>query len=157
MMSDLMRRGPLMPDPRTPFGRMDRLIDEWFRGLPMGLTAAGLQDEELIKVDEFRDGDTLVVRAELPGIDPEKDAAVTVQDGVLTIRAERRIEEDRQDRGYRRHEIRYGTMTRSLPVPDGVADSDITAAYKDGMLEVRMPLPAPPSPAEPTTIPVTTG
>lgn len=155
-MSDLMRRG-LTPDLRTPFGRMDRLFDEWFRGLPTGLTAAGWQDEELIKVDEFRDGDTLVVRAEVPGIDPEKDAAVTVQGGVLSIRAERRIEEDRQDKGYRRHEIRYGTMTRSLPVPDGVAESDITAAYRDGMLEVRMPLPAAPAPAEPTTVPVTTG
>jgi HSP20 family protein len=65
--------------------------------------------EELIRVDEYRDGNTEVIRAELPGVDPEKDVEITVNDVVLRIRAERRIEEKTEDEGYLRHDLRYGS------------------------------------------------
>ncbi|MEU7815214.1 Hsp20/alpha crystallin family protein [Pseudonocardia sp. NPDC049154] len=139
----------------APFSRMDRLFDEWFRSLPMrrpfGLDWTG---EELIRVDEYRDGDTEVIKADLPGIDPAKDVEITAADGMLRIKAERRIEEDREDKGYTRHEIRYGSMTRTLPLPEGVSEGDITASYKDGILEVRVPMPPKPEAKKPTTIPV---
>ncbi|GAA2865052.1 Hsp20/alpha crystallin family protein [Pseudonocardia halophobica] len=139
----------------APFSRMDRLFDEWFRSLPVrrpfGLDWTG---EELIRVDEYRDGDTQVIKADLPGIDPTKDVEITAAEGMLRIKAERRIEQDREDKGYTRHEIRYGSMTRTLPLPEGVSEGDITASYKDGILEVRVPMPPKPEAKKPTTIPV---
>ena len=73
-----------------------------------------------------------MVRADLPGIDPEKDVELTVSDGMLHIRAERREEEKREEKGYLRQELRYGSLSRTLPLPEGVTESDITATYKDG-------------------------
>ena len=95
----------------------------------------------LLKVEEFRDGDDLVVRSELPGIDPDKDAELTVSNGMLHIRAERQEKsEDKGKEGYR-SEFRYGAVSRTLPLPEGVNPDDITASYRDGVLEVRVPVP----------------
>ena len=95
----------------------------------------------LLKVEEFRDGDDLVVRSELPGIDPGKDAELTVSNGMLHIRAERQEKsEDKGKEGYR-SEFRYGAFSRTLPLPEGVNPDDIKASYNDGVLEVRVPLP----------------
>jgi HSP20 family protein len=113
-----------------------------------------VQGEELISVDEYRDGQTHVIRAELPGIDPEKDVELTISQGMLRIDAERRVEEDTQDKGYTRHELRYGRFTRTLPLPEGATESDVTATYRDGILEVRVPVPEPAA-AQPTRVPVT--
>ncbi len=124
----------------TPFGRLDRMFDEWFRTMPMRRFGFEVPGEELIRVDEYRDEDTQVIRAELPGIDPEKDVELTVTDGMLRIEAQRRVEEKTEDKGYTRHELRYGSFTRTLPMPEGAKESDITATYKDGILEVRIPV-----------------
>ena len=94
----------------------------------------------LMRVEEFVEGDTCVIRAELPGIDPDKDVELTVADGMLRIHAQRRVEEKTEDKGYMRHELRFGTFTRTLPLPEGASDTDITASYKDGMLEIRIPV-----------------
>jgi HSP20 family protein len=90
------------------------------------------------KVEESRDGDTIVVRAELPGVDPEKDVVVEVVDGELVIRAQRSEAHRSQGDHVYRSEIRYGSFTRSLPIPSDVDESTILASYKDGMLEIRM-------------------
>ena len=111
----------------------------------------------MISVDEYRDGQTLVIRAELPGIDPEKDVELTVADGMLRIDAERRVEKETQDKGYTRHELRYGRFTRTLPLPETATESDISAAYKDGILEVRVPMPEPQAAKEPTRIAISKG
>jgi HSP20 family protein len=100
----------------------------------------------------------LVVEAELPGIDPAKDVEVTVSDGMLHIAAERREEERSDDEGVVRHELRYASFARTMPLPDGVTEADVKASYKDGVLEIRVP--APEAAAEPATavtkVPVTT-
>jgi HSP20 family protein len=90
-------------------------------------------------VDVFnRDGD-LVVRAELPGIDPEKDAEITVKDGVLTIRGERKHEDRSEDNGMYRVESSYGAFERTVLLPRDVSDDDIRASYENGILEVVVP------------------
>jgi HSP20 family protein len=99
------------------------------------------EGDDFLRVDEFQDGDVHVVRAELPGIDPEKDVEVTVDNGMLHLRAERRQEEEKEGKTWRRRELRYGSFSRSLPLPEGVSENDIKATYKDGILEVRAPLP----------------
>ncbi|MGX1161254.1 HSP20 family protein [Arthrobacter sp. SLBN-100] len=111
-----------------------------------------------IRVEEFVDGKTLVVRAEMPGVDPDKDVEITIDDGYLRIRAERREKEEHKDKGRVRSEFRYGSFSRSIPLPEGVKEEDIKASYKDGMLEVRTPLPEEAAPPEaPKKLPVTRG
>ncbi len=96
-----------------------------------------------MKVEQFQDGSTLVVRAEVPGIDPDKDVDVSVSDGMLHIKAEREEKaEHRSKTGYR-SEFRYGSFSRSVALPAGAREEDITATYKDGVLEVRAPAVAP--------------
>ena len=152
-----MERGGDLP---TMFSRMDRLFEEWMRSLPMRRVFGQGGDwpgDELIHVDEFRDAGTQVIRAELAGIDPEKDVEITVQDGMLQIAAQRRVEEKTEDKGYTRHELRYGSFKRALPLPDGASESDITATYKDGILEIRVPVTEPSAAATPTKIAITKG
>jgi HSP20 family protein len=95
-----------------------------------------------MRMEEFVEGETLVVRAELPGIDPEKDVEITVDNGVLTIAAERReqkIEGEEGTSGYR-SEFRYGSYRRSMTLPTGATEDDVKATYTDGILEVRVPI-----------------
>lgn len=97
-------------------------------------------EEEIIKVEEYRDGNDLVVRAELPGVDPERDVDISIVDGALHIRAERRQEQSTEERHMRRSELHYGSFSRVIPLPPGAKESDIKATYKDGLLKVRVPL-----------------
>ena len=92
-------------------------------------------------MEELREDGTLVIRADLPGIDPDKDVELTVSDGMLHIEAERRVKEKREEKGYLRQELRYGSLSRSLPLPEGVTEADITATCKAGVLEIRIPEP----------------
>ena len=90
-------------------------------------------------VDVFtRDGD-LVIRAELPGIDPENDVDITVQDGALRLRGERKHEHRTGGNGYSRFESSYGTFERTVLLPEGVETDDIRASYENGILEVVVP------------------
>lgn len=153
----LMKRQPMEVETRDVFDRLDQLFDEWSRFLPLRMPV-GLEPRselgEFIRVDEYREGDRLVVRAELPGIDPEKDVDITVSDRTLHIEAERREEEDTDKKGFLRHELRYGHYSRLLPLPEGVTESDVSATYTDGILEISVKVPAG---TEPTRIPVTKG
>jgi len=141
-MPGLMRREP-RGQPADIFGRFDRLFDEWARITPFRSAPFphwwGVED--LIRVEEYREDGTLVIRADLPGIDPDADVELTVSDGMLRIEAERREEEKKEGKGYMRQELRYGSLSRSLPLPEGVTEADIAATYKDGVLEIRVPEP----------------
>jgi HSP20 family protein len=139
MMAGLMRRES-RGEREAPdiFSRFDQLFGEWARMMPFrGWTESG----DLIRVEEYREDGALVIHADLPGIDPDKDIELTVSDGMLHIEAERREEERREEKGYLRREVLYGSMSRSLPLPQGVTEADITATYKAGVLEVRVPEP----------------
>ncbi|HVM65725.1 MAG TPA: Hsp20/alpha crystallin family protein [Acidimicrobiales bacterium] len=109
-------------------------------------------DPGWLRVEEFRDGDDLVVRAELPGIDPDKDVEVSLSDGMLSIRAHRQ-EQSEPKEGYR-SEFRYGSFSRIVALPPGTDESSVTAHYTDGVLEVRAPIGAVPK-EEVTRVPVT--
>lgn len=150
-----------LPAPSTDvFRQFDRLFDDWMRAFParMSVDAPALPaPEELIRVDEYLDDGTLVIKAEIPGIDPDQDLAITVTEGMLDLRAERKVTEDTEDQGYTRHEMRYGVFSRRLPLPEGVDASAVTAAYKDGILTVKVPVPQEAAKAEPTPIAVEKG
>jgi HSP20 family protein len=90
-------------------------------------------------VDVFTRDKDLVVRAELPGIDTEKDVDISLQDGILTIRGERRQEHRDEGSGAYRTEFSYGSFQRSIMLPEGVKEKDIRATYENGILEVVVP------------------
>jgi len=119
-MNTLLHRDPktVLPD-----------LMDWFEAPFMTLRPFLAQP---IRVEEFVEDDHYMIRAELAGIDPEKDVEVTVQSGYLTIHAERsdKIE------GKHRSEFRYGSFTRSLALPATADEDDITASYRDGILTV---------------------
>lgn len=122
-MSTLMRREPrsLIPD----------LLD-WFESPFLTLRPYLAQ---AIRIEDFAEEDRYVVRAEIAGIDPDKDIEVTVGSGYLTIKA------DRYDKteGKHRSEFRYGTFTRTISLP-GIADEEhVTASYDNGILTVTVP------------------
>jgi HSP20 family protein len=93
-----------------------------------------------VRVEQFLDGDTLVVRAELPGIDPDTDVDLSVTDGQLHIKAKREEKAEHKSKAGYRSEFRYGSVTRSFALPPGVSEEDVTASYNDGVLEVRAPV-----------------
>mgnify|MGYP003525780634 CR=1 FL=1 len=93
-----------------------------------------------VRVEEYQDDGHLVVRAEMPGIDPDKDVEITLTDQVLRIRAERRREEKVETKSGYRSEFHYGSFARSLRLPIGATDKDVQATYEDGILEVRIPI-----------------
>ena len=125
----------------------NRLADmlDWFE------TGSGLalrDGDRFVRVEEFvRDG-AYVVRAELPGVDPDKDIELTVEGDYLTIHGERHEEKHEKNRS----EFRYGSFSRSLRMPAGVAADAIKATYDDGILEVVVPMA---EEKTPTHIPVT--
>jgi HSP20 family protein len=125
----LIRHGPQALSQRDPFGGWLFDWPEFFRGFEPGR----------LHVEEFIDDGTLVIRVELPGIDPDKDLELTVSEGALHIRAARRQEKTVEDKQQYRSELRYGAFSRVLPLPVGTSEQDITATYTAGILEVRVP------------------
>ncbi len=120
---------------RESRGIFPDLLD-WFEppyALWRPLTAQSIRTEESIEDGRY------ILRAEMPGIDPEKQAEVKVLDGVLTIHAERQEETE----GKRRSEFRYGSFTRQISLPQGAEEKDITAKYEKGILEVSVGLKEP--------------
>jgi HSP20 family protein len=91
-------------------------------------------------MEVVQQGNDLIVRADLPGLKPD-DVQIDIDDHVLTISGERRErQEDRRD-GFYRSERSYGAFTRSIALPDGVDEDQVTANFEHGELEVRIPLP----------------
>ncbi|MEU1628790.1 Hsp20/alpha crystallin family protein [Streptomyces sp. NPDC020096] len=116
---------------KRPFALQD--VFDWFEtGLP-GLHAPGLHG---IRIEERSTDDAYIVRAELPGIDPDRDVEITVDNGVLTLRAER----TERTEDVRHSEFRYGSFSRALRLPPGARADEAMASYKDGLLTITIPV-----------------
>ena len=124
-----------LPRPQAParFRIMFPDLADWLEspwsGPPPFLAGQVFRVEESIRDNRY------VIRAELPGLDPENDIEVTVDGRILTIHAERRQE----DSGPYRSEFRYGSLTRLVTLPVKVDAKDVTARYERGVLEVSVP------------------
>ena len=130
--------------PAVPTSWPRDLRDQWSDLGPAGWSF--LNTEEFIKVEEFIKGDHLVIRAELPGVDPDRDIDVSVDNGILTIAAERQeSHREKVGKGYR-SEFSYGSFVRQVRLPAGTSPEVVSAAYKHGVLEIRMPKPTPEAP-----------
>ena len=120
----------------TPFfglrREIDRLFDDMFRMPALAGTASMAWPSV-----EVVDGDNqVVVTAEIPGMN-EKDVELTVQDGVLCLRGEKKSETEDKDRGY--SERWYGRFERRIMLPAGVEEEKANATFQDGVLTVTMP------------------
>lgn len=92
------------------------------------------------QVEVRRKGDKLVVCADLPGVNRD-DLTVEMRDGALALSGERRAEDEEEGEGFYRSERSYGRFYRTIPLPDGVNAEQAKASFKDGVLEVTVPLP----------------
>jgi HSP20 family protein len=119
--------------------RMNRIFDEAFRGV--GRTGT---DEDYAlgswapAVDIFEHEGNIVLKAELPGVD-SKDVDVRVENNVLTLRGERRFDNEVKRDNYHRIERAYGTFGRSFTLPNVVDVEKIKAEFKDGVLRMTLP------------------
>jgi HSP20 family molecular chaperone IbpA len=126
-MSDIAKRQP------------GRQFGDWFDWFDSGLPSLS----ELwrgafhpIRIEDRMEPDRYVVRAELPGIDPEKDVDVSVEGGVLRVSAER--QESTVEKGH--SEFRYGSFRRQITLPKGADEDAVQASYRDGILEIVVPI-----------------
>jgi HSP20 family protein len=122
-------------------GEVNRLFDTFFGGARPGAGGNGsylrrwVPAMDLVETDEH-----LVLKADLPGLTRD-DVAIEVKDRVLTVSGERKAEHESKGEGFYRMERAFGTFSRSLTLPDGIATDAITADFKDGVLEIRIPKP----------------
>jgi HSP20 family protein len=107
-----------------------------------------------LRVEEFVEDGTLVVRAEMPDIDPDRDVEISVHEGMLHIKGERtQRSEDTQKNSYR-SEFHYGAFERLVPLPEGATEADVKATYRDGVLEIRVPVSTTKPAVEAVKVPV---
>jgi HSP20 family protein len=91
-----------------------------------------------VALDVVENDDEYLVKASLPGIDPE-DLDITFDDNRLTIKGEVKDEKDVEDTRYHLRERRYGSFTRSIKMPSGIKSDEIEARYDKGVLELHLP------------------
>lgn len=95
-------------------------------------------------LDAFVEGEQLHVRLELPGIDPDADVDIEVENGVRRVSGERRQTQEQSGDGWFRREMHYGHFERRIALPEGVDAEGVRASYDAGILDITIPLPAKP-------------
>lgn len=115
---------------------MDRFWDSFFEDRPARRGEEGR--EWLPSLDVSETDKDIVVRAEIPGIDP-KDIDISLTNDLLTIKGEKQQEKEEKDENYHLVERSYGSFTRSVRIPGQVQNDKIGASYKNGILKVTLP------------------
>ena len=114
----------------------DRFFDRFFDGFPFMESAEGKNWPVAVDVSET--DKEVRVKAEIPGMSA-KDFDISVHDGVLTIKGERKHESEDKNENYHRIERRYGSFYRSVRLPSEVDANEVGASYKNGVLDIRLP------------------
>jgi HSP20 family protein len=119
---------------------MDRLFEDlWVGGGDRSLFAGPMRSMEFLpRVDETEDEKAYYVNIDLPGMD-EKDVDISVTDRVLTIRGEKKEEEEDKGKDVYRRERSYGSFRRMLQLPGEVDQSKIEASFSKGVLRISLP------------------
>ena len=139
-------RTSLVRPEANPFGSLqreiDRVFDEFTRGVPMFATQALMNI--LPSVDVAETEKEIEITAELPGLERE-DVEISLEDDMLTIRGEKKVEAeqgDKKDRNHHLSERSYGVFYRVLQLPPGIDPSTVKATLSNGVLKVTIPKPA---------------
>lgn len=120
---------------------MDRLFERFERGWPRWPTPLGrtFESEAMVpSIDVHDNGKQLTIEADLPGVD-EKDVTVTLANGLLTIKGEKKSEREEKDKSYYLAERSYGSFERSLRLPDTIDEGKLEAQFEKGVLRVTAP------------------
>jgi HSP20 family protein len=132
---ELMSTNPFKDIEKTR-SEMDRLWDTFLFGRPK---TSGLAEEEWQPAMDVSETESeLVVNVEIPGMDPE-DIDVSLSEGTLLIKGEKKPEAEEKEADYHLIERNYGTFIRSIPLPAGVQRDKISASYKNGILTIVLP------------------
>src|SRR6266516_3657040 len=115
--------------------QMNRLFEDVLQDWPSDLTGPAAWNPV---ADIYETDDELIVKAELPGVDP-KMVDVRLENNVLTIRGERQFEQNVEKENYHRMERSYGSFCRSFTLPTNVEADKIRADFKDGVLNITLP------------------
>jgi HSP20 family protein len=134
--SSLRRRETEMPGFMRPFEEMRRMMEDFWM---TPFEEFGRWEGRFVpKVDVREEDNSLVVSAELPGMD-QKDIDVTVTRDAVRISGEKKHEEKEQEKGYYCHEISYGSFERVIELPSEVDENKAEAEFSKGVLKVRLP------------------
>ncbi|MCF6157147.1 MAG: Hsp20/alpha crystallin family protein [wastewater metagenome] len=114
---------------------MNRMFDRFFRG--WDLSEFGIETGTWIPIDLSETADKIIMKAEIPGIDP-KEIDISIRDNTLLIKGEKREEKEEKGKTFYRVERRYGNFARSIDLPASVDMDKITAEYKNGVLEITL-------------------
>jgi HSP20 family protein len=125
--------------------RINRLFDEPF--FPTDRENNEVMGTWYPVVDMFEENDSFVIKAELPGMD-KKDISVDVKDRVLTLKGERKFENEVKEENYYRRERSYGKFQRAFTLPADIDPNEIRADFKDGLLKIEVPKPEEHKPKE---------
>ena len=127
-------------DPLFDFGRRHRYMDRFWRGFPHSPAYINGRDgtKWSIPLDAYEEGDNLVVRASLPGVNPE-DIEVTIEDRILTISGSTKVDEKRDEDGYLLRERRTGSFYRTVRLPETVDANKGEPQYENGILTITLP------------------
>jgi HSP20 family protein len=142
-MSELTRWQPVMTrwNPFKEWEEMEKRLSTYM-GRPTARTEAGKEAMTVAEwsplVDITEDEKEYVIKAELPDVKKE-DIKLTVEDNVMTISGERKYEKEEKGKKYHRVERAYGSFMRSFTLPEAADGSKVSAEYKDGVLNVRLP------------------
>ena len=117
---------------------MNRLFNSVFD--TQGATGTAPARRWVPAMDLLETGDHFVLRADLPGVSQE-DVSIELEDNVLTVAGERKSDHETKGEGFYRVERAFGSFSRSLTLPKGVDADGVSAAFADGVLEVRIPKP----------------
>ena len=97
--------------------------------------------EYVPQIASYVDGNSICIRADLPGVDPQ-EVELTVKENQLTLKGERKAEQEQQNGNRLAQEVQYGAFARTFTLPEGVTAEGLHARYHNGVLEVTVPLPA---------------
>jgi HSP20 family protein len=126
---------------------VNRLFGSFFDARSPGQEHRGTGRHWVPAVDLVEEGERYVLRADLPGVEPQ-DVKVELEDDVLTVSGRRETESENDDGGVHRRERAFGSFTRRLTLPAGVDADSIEASFHQGVLEVRIPKPVQPQPRQ---------
>jgi len=130
------------PQPWSPFRELDRFrrdFDDLFDRF-LGGRLSRQSPGSGPALESYVDSGKLIVRADLPGIDP-KDVEITATGDQLTIRGKREQQREEKGRDFIHREVGYGSFERVVKLPVGVNPDEIKASYNNGVLELAVPLP----------------
>jgi len=125
-----------------PFREMEEMMDRWYTASPvkslLRRNDSLMMSDWMPSIDVKENKEAFMIKAELPGVEKE-NVSVTYEDGVLTIKGEKKVEKEEKDDKTHHVECSYGSFMRSFTLPGEIKADKIEASYKDGILKLRIP------------------